>query len=149
MFAVTPEPIDPAACAELLDDPRAGAWVTFDGRVRNHHQGRSVTRLEYEAYEPLACSEGERILTEARDRFPILSAHCVHRVGRLEIGEIAVWIGVAAAHRGEAFAACAFVIDEIKARVPIWKKEYYAGGEARWVACHCAQPEAVGGGELR
>ena len=137
MFVLTHQPIDEAAREASLPNPRAGACVTFVGRVRNHHQGQAVLRLEYEAYAPLAQSEGVRILAEARARYDILDVHCEHRLGRLEIGEAAIWIGVAAAHRRDAFEACQYVIDEIKRRVPIWKKEYYVDGSVQWVACHC------------
>jgi adenylyltransferase/sulfurtransferase len=98
-----------------------------------------VHRLEYEAFETLAVKEGERIVAEAIRRFGVTRAACVHRVGTLGIGELAVWVGVSAAHRGEAFAACRYIIDEVKHRVPIWKKEHYADGDSGWVNCErCA-----------
>lgn len=129
---------------EQMRDDRAGAYVMFEGCVRNHDLGRCVLRLEYDAYAPLALAEGDRILAEAQERFPVLGARCVHRTGRLEIGETAVWIGVSASHRREAFEACQYIIDEIKRRVPIWKKEHYVDGDALWVACHCVPGEAAG-----
>jgi len=101
--------------------------------VRDHDGGRAVTALVYEAYEGLAVDEGERILGEALERFPAEAAVCVHRLGRIDVGETAVWIGVSAAHRKAAFAACEYIIDELKSRVPIWKKELYADGDAAWV----------------
>jgi len=109
----------------------AGALVCFEGRVRNHHQGRAVRGLDYEAHEALALAEGEKILIEAHARFAV-SAACVHRLGSLGLGEIAVWVGAAGSHREESFAACRWVIDEVKARVPIWKREYYVDGDPVW-----------------
>ena len=106
----------------------AGAVVVFEGRVRNRNECRPVSSLEYSAYEALAEKEGNRILDEAMSRFPILEAHAVHRIGHLKLGDLAVWVGVASGHRGEAFDACRWIIDEIKARVPVWKKEHYADG---------------------
>ena len=89
--------------------------------------------LTYESYQSLAETEGNRVLAEAIARFAIIDAACVHRVGRLELGELAVWVGVSAAHRDAAFAACRWIIDEIKSRVPIWKHEHYADGERAWL----------------
>lgn len=132
-FSLSPAAIDPAVLAASLANSGAGACVTFEGRVRDSNEGRGVRSLEYEAYEALAAKEGERVIDEARERFPILAASCVHRVGLLEVGEVAVWVGVLAAHRGEAFEACRFIIDEVKERVPIWKREHYAGGESSWL----------------
>jgi molybdopterin synthase catalytic subunit len=122
--------------------PGAGGYVCFEGWVRDHNEGQDVTRLEYEAFEALAVKEGERILAEASKRFPIKHALCIHRVGSLELTDLAVWVGVSAAHRGEAFDACRFIIDEVKHRLPIWKKEHYRGGDSGWVNCErCAAPE--------
>jgi len=134
-FVLSEQPLDPGALKQALLDASAGAAVTFEGWVRNHHGGEPVTALEYEAYEPIAASEGERILAEARAQFEIITVCARHRTGRLEIGACAVWVGVCAAHRGAAFDACRFVIDELKARVPIWKKEHYAAGPSGWVNC--------------
>jgi len=100
-------------------------------------------RLDYEAFAPLAGREGQRILVEACERFGVERACCAHRVGALTIGELAVWVGVSAGHRGEAFAACRYIIDEVKHRVPIWKKEHYRDGDSGWVNCErCAAPTA-------
>jgi molybdopterin synthase catalytic subunit len=137
-------PLYPSQLSARLADARAGACVTFEGWVRNHHGGHAVTALEYEAYAVLAEKEGARIVAEVSARHELINAHCVHRVGRLELGELAVWIGVTAAHRGPAFAACRDLIDEIKARVPIWKKEYYADGVSLWVNCATRGPHAEG-----
>lgn len=97
------------------------------------NEGRAVVRLEYEAYSDLAESEGTKILSEARERFGVLDCRGQHRVGLLEIGEVAVRIEVLAAHRSEAFEACAWIIEEVKRRVPIWKKEHYADGDSGWI----------------
>ncbi len=132
-FALAAEPL----CIERLRAPlahaQAGAYASFEGWVRDHNDGRAVTGLHYEAYPALAGAEGEAVLQEAMDRFAILDVRCVHRTGELAIGELAVWVGVVAAHRDAAFAACRYVIDEIKARVPIWKHERYADGDAGWL----------------
>lgn len=94
-----------------------------------------MTALEYEAHGPVAVSEGEKILVEARERFGLLAASSFHRVGRLEIGDCAVWVGVSAAHRGVAFDGCRYIIDELKQRLPIWKKEHYRDGHSDWINC--------------
>lgn len=112
---------------------QAGAFASFEGCVRDHNDGRAVDGLRYEAYVALATSEGERVLQEAIGKFAILEAHCVHRIGDLAIGDLAVWVGVSAAHRGAAFEACRYIIDEVKSRVPIWKHEQYREGDAGWL----------------
>jgi molybdopterin synthase catalytic subunit len=103
--------------------------------VRNQNEGRAVRALEYEAYAPLAESEGAKIVAEAMGRFPITQAVCVHRTGSLALGEIAVWVAVTSGHRAAAFDACSFIIAEVKARVPMWKKEHYADGTSEWINC--------------
>ena len=139
-FRFSNEPFEPADARASLANPEAGGYAAFEGWVRNHNEGLAVTRLEYEAFEALAVKEGERIVAEAKRRFPILDAACVHRVGALGIGELAVWVGVSAHHRDEAFAACRYIIDEVKHRVPIWKKEHYVNGDSGWVNCErCAE----------
>lgn len=125
----------PAELARSLGNEACGALVTFEGWVRNHSDGREVLRLEYEGYEVLAKKEGARIVGEAVSRFDVFNARCAHRLGVLALGDLAVWVGVSAHHRGEAFAACQHIIDEVKVRVPIWKKEYYANGDSGWVNC--------------
>jgi molybdopterin synthase catalytic subunit len=138
-FELSATAIDPQALRALFADPACGGYVSFEGRVRDHNEGRRVLRLEYEAYAPLALAEGGRILAETRERFAVARVACVHRVGALAIGDMAVWVGAGAAHRDAAFAACRYVIDEVKARVPIWKKEHYADGTSDWVGCEaCA-----------
>lgn len=132
-FALSDVPFDLAPLRERLLSPRAGACASFEGWVRDHHEGRAVEGLHYEAYAALAEAEGERILIEALQRFEIVDAACVHRTGSLALGELAVWVGVSAGHRGPAFEACRWIIDEVKARVPIWKRERYADGDAGWL----------------
>jgi molybdopterin synthase catalytic subunit len=138
-FRFSPAAIDTEAARRALLDGGAGGYVSFEGWVRDHNEGREVTRLEYETFQELAIKEGDRIVGEALARFPIKHALCVHRVGDLAIGEMAVWVGVSSAHRGEAFTACRYIIDEVKHRVPIWKKEHYRNGDSGWVNCEaCA-----------
>ena len=132
-FRLSDAPIDAVSLQAGLRDPRAGACASFEGWVRNHNEGQSVAGLRYEAYVTLAEAEGAAILAEARHRFDIVDAACVHRIGELAIGELAVWVGASAAHRGPALEACRWIIDEVKARVPIWKHERYAGGDAGWL----------------
>jgi molybdopterin synthase catalytic subunit len=108
--------------------------------VRDSNEGRRVVRLGYEVFVPLAEKEGARILEEAMRVFPVFDIRCVHRMGMLELGDPAVWLGVSAQHRGAAFDACRFVIDEVKSRVPIWKKEHYADGDSGWINCHTIAP---------
>jgi molybdopterin/thiamine biosynthesis adenylyltransferase/molybdopterin synthase catalytic subunit/rhodanese-related sulfurtransferase len=133
--------IDVASVRAELADPACGGYTSFEGLVRNHNEGLSVRHLEYEAFEPLAVKEGERIVAEAIERFGIERAACVHRIGDLAIGDMAVWVGASARHRDEAFRACRYIIDEVKHRVPIWKKEHYENGDSGWVNCErCAVP---------
>ncbi len=139
MFAISDNNIVVDDLREQLMDPGAGGLCVFEGWVRNENEGRTVEQLEYEVYAPLAVSEGEKVIAEAKDKFPHLQACCVHRSGLLEIGDCAVWIGVAAPHRDEAFKACRYIIDQIKLRLPIWKKEHYVDGDSGWVNCErCA-----------
>ncbi len=133
MFRISDQPIDVEALRAALARDDAGALVVFEGRVRRENEGRRVERLEYEAAEKLAVAEGEAILREARERFAILDAVCVHRVGSLSLGDLAVWIGVLAAHRDAAYEASRYIIEQLKARVPIWKEEHYADGAATWL----------------
>ena len=133
MFRLSETAIDSAILARELAHTSVGACVTFEGRVRDHNENRSVVRLDYRAYAPLAQTEGERILAETLEKFAILDVCCVHRVGSLALGDLAVWAGASAAHRDAAFAACRYVIDEVKRRVPIWKNEHYADGQSGWL----------------
>lgn len=126
------EPLDAAAISAQAADPGAGALVTFVGTVRDNARGRSVIALDYEAYPAAAEKMLARICVEMRERWPIIGAAIEHRTGRLEIGEASVVIAVSSAHRDASFAAAAYAIERIKEIVPIWKKEFYAGG-ATWI----------------
>jgi molybdopterin synthase catalytic subunit len=138
-FRLSQAAIDTGAARGELLDLGAGGYVSFEGWVRDHNEGREVSRLEYEAFPELAVKEGERIIAEALRRFPLRHALCIHRVGTLSLSDMAVWVGVSSTHRGEAFDACRFIIDEVKHRVPIWKKEHYRSGDSGWVNCErCA-----------
>jgi len=141
---MTPTRIDPHALKADLLDAAAGAYVGFEGWVRDLNEGETVVALEYEAHADLATQEGEKILAEAGERFSILGAAARHRTGRLEIGECAVWVGVSAAHRGAAFDACRYIIDALKHRAPIWKKEHYRDGPSGWINCATAVPGEPG-----
>jgi molybdopterin synthase catalytic subunit len=135
MMRMTASAVLPGELVEQLRDPAAGAYASFEGWIRNLNDGQRVVRLEYEVYAPLCLIEGEKIIEEARSRWSILHAECVHRSGELQIGECAVWVGVSSAHRDEAFQACRYIIDQVKSRLPIWKKEHYADGDSGWVNC--------------
>lgn len=136
MFELTERPI--------ISIPRihegAGGFVSFEGKVRNHANGRVVLLLEYEAHPELAKQEAEILIGEAKERFGLLDVAIIHRVGRLEIGETAVLIQTASAHRREAFAGCEWIIDQLKFRVPIWKRETYADGDSGWVGADAVMP---------
>jgi molybdopterin synthase catalytic subunit len=133
MFKISSQPIDASELLATLKNLQAGACATFEGWVRNRNQGQQVSSLEYEAYTPLAEAEGRRILEEASAKYGLLGCAAVHRIGRLQIGELAVWVGVAAEHRAATFEACRYIIDEAKARLPIWKKEHYVAGSSVWI----------------
>jgi molybdopterin synthase catalytic subunit len=122
-------PIDVAAVVARVASPRAGGIATFLGVVRDNSLGRRVLHLYYEAYPPMAIREMERLEAEVRGRWDIEAIAIDHRIGRLEIGEASVAIAVSSAHRREAIAACHFAIDRLKQTVPVWKKEYWEGGE--------------------
>lgn len=139
MFSITKGPINPSHLRIKLQAPKAGALATFEGWVRNQNEGREVLSLEYECFEKMAQHEAEKILAAAKEKFPILDAIGIHRIGKLELGEVAVWIGVTAIHRQAAFEACQYIINHIKIDLPIWKKEHYSDGDSHWVNCqHCA-----------
>jgi molybdopterin synthase catalytic subunit len=126
------DPIDAGALLAEVQSPDRGGTACFLGTVRNHHGGRQVTRLEYSAYEPMVEAECQRIVGEAESRWDVAIA-LRHRVGELAIGDTAVAIAAAAAHRDEAFLACRYVIEEVKRRLPVWKREVYADGSVEWV----------------
>lgn len=140
MIAISADPIDFNAAYQYLQHDGAGALDFFFGVVRDNSpdptgQTRNVERLDYEAYDSMAIHEMQKIADEAGRRWPILKSLIIHRKGTLQIGEIAVLIGVATAHRAEAFDACRYIIDTIKQTVPIWKKEILDNGEV-WVNAH-------------
>lgn len=132
---VAGEAVDTQVLRRELRRPSCGGFCVFEGWVRDSNEGRQVSGLDYEVYTEMALAEGERIVDEAIQRFGLADARCVHRSGRLQVGDTAVWIGVVSAHRDEAFRACRYIIDEIKQRLPIWKKEHYLVGDSSWVAC--------------
>jgi molybdopterin synthase catalytic subunit len=132
MAFLSATPIDLATLIAGIESPAHGGIASFLGQVRDHDGGRAVRRLEYSADGPMAEEECARIVAEAEARWPVRVA-LEHRVGTLEIGDIAVAVAAAGAHRDEAFAACRFMIEEVKRRVPIWKKEFYQDGAVQWV----------------
>jgi molybdopterin synthase catalytic subunit len=134
--------IEPLARAVSMDGAAGsnGAVVTFLGLVRGHNAGRTVRYLEYEAYEPLALKAFERIAREAEDRWRGVRMALHHRVGRLEIGEASVAIAAASAHRADAYAACRYAIERVKQIAPIWKREYFDGGDV-WIEGATADPD--------
>ncbi len=131
-FELTTDPIDLTANSRRVVPEECGATVTLDGYVRRYTRGRETLYLLYEAYDQMAQKEMEKLGAAARENFEISNVGIVHRLGRLEIGETSVVISVAAPHRGAAFDACQWLITELKRTVPIWKKEFYADGEA-WI----------------
>lgn len=130
---VSEQPLDAAALSMLVQAPDMGAIVTFAGIVRNNFGGRATAYLEYEAYQPMAERVLAQLASEARERWKTGAIAIHHRTGRLEIGEIAVLIVLASAHRQAAFEAAAWLMDRIKEVAPIWKKEYWADGDSEWV----------------
>lgn len=137
---VTPDVLDPGVLLKIVDARGTGAVASFLGLVRDHNQGRRVLHLVYEAYEPLADRALQHIVDEARGQWPsaLLAIH--HRIGRLEVGEVSVAIAAASPHRAAAFAACRYAIERIKQIVPIWKHEYFEGGDV-WIEGATADPE--------
>jgi molybdopterin synthase catalytic subunit len=134
-FTISLAPIEPDKLQTSLINSQAGALVIFQGWVRNQNQGKVVTSLEYQIYPELAINEGRKIIQEAIEKFALTGAVACHRYGHLEIGETAVWVGTTAPHRQAAFAGTDYIISQIKARLPIWKKEYYRDYPAIWVNC--------------
>ncbi|KPM48363.1 molybdenum cofactor biosynthesis protein MoaE [Jiulongibacter sediminis] len=127
------EPLSLSVCQSFVEDPAAGGIVHFVGAVRNHTKGKTVIRLDFEAYEPMAISEMQKIAEQAIQKFGVMKIAIHHRVGTLEIGELPVIIAVSSAHRKAAFEACQYCIDTLKETVPIWKKEIFEDGEV-WVS---------------
>ncbi len=126
--------LDPGEIVRSLAGPADGAVNLFCGTVRNHHDDRSVLRLEYHAYRPMALARMRQIAADVAARFSASAVALWHRIGTLEVGDVSVVVAVATPHRAEAFAACRHAIERIKAEVPIWKKEHFEDGEVLWVA---------------
>ena len=133
MALITSDPLDYSALIESVRSPSRGALALFLGTVRDIHQGREVDHLDYEAYGGMALKQLTKIEEEATRRWPGVECRILHRVGRLDLGEISVAIAAASAHRAAAFEACRYAIETIKKDVPIWKKETFADGEVTWV----------------
>src|SRR5215475_10345777 len=142
MFEVVEHPLDLARLVAAVGRPDAGAITTFLGTTRDQNAGRRVMRLEYEAYPEMAIQEMQRIAEQAVERFGVKAVAIAHRVGVVGIGEASVAIAVSAAHRDAAFAGCRFAIDRLKEIVPIWKKEYYVGGEV-WIGPQQGAPSSL------
>jgi molybdopterin synthase catalytic subunit len=140
LVSIGPEPLQLDRLVAAVGDGGDGAVATFLGIVRNHNAGRRVRYLEYEAYEPLAVKVLQRIAEEARDRWPGVGLALHHRIGRLEIGEASVAIAAASAHRADAFAACRYGIERVKQIAPIWKHEFFEGGDV-WIEGATADPD--------
>lgn len=133
MFVLTEHPIDDTQLRQKIGNNEInGAYVFFEGRVRNHNNGKAVTHLSYSVYPQLAMRVGKEVIAQAKSRFGVEDIHCIHRTGSLKIGDIAIWIAVGAAHRDAAFSACRFVIDVLKQDLPIWKKEHYNDISIAW-----------------
>lgn len=133
LFLISKEPIDTSALKEKVLDERAGACAIFEGWVRNHNDGKAVESLQYDVFAELAIKEGERIVQEVLAKYDVHAGICVHRVGLLSIGDIAITCVVTSSHRKAAFDACQEIVDQVKARVPVWKKEWYVDGQSEWI----------------
>ena len=133
-FALLDEAIDDQRLKDLLQDEQCGALATFEGWVRNHNNDSRVTSLTYYGYEKLAINQGKRIIEEAKRLFDIENAVAIHRIGALEIGDMAVWVGVSSKHRYPAFDACKWILDTIKADIPVWKQEFYQDESSKWLS---------------
>ncbi|GAA3985025.1 molybdenum cofactor biosynthesis protein MoaE [Mucilaginibacter dorajii] len=134
-IVLSKETLNIQSCIDWVMSPESGGIDVFIGTVRNATKGKSVLKLDFEAYEPMAISEMEKIAKQAFEKWPVQKVLIHHRTGLLQIGEVPVVIAVSAAHRDAAFDACRFIIDTLKQTVPIWKKEAFEDGEV-WVAAH-------------
>ena len=132
---ISPNPLNIQPCFDWIMSPESGGIDVFIGTVRNTTKGKTVVRLEFEAYEAMAVAEMEKIAKQAFDKWPVQKVLIHHRTGVLNIGEVPVIIAISAAHRAAAFEACRYIIDTLKEIVPIWKKEIFEDGEV-WVAAH-------------
>ena len=130
---LTEQPIAVAELTSAVSSPSCGAIVTFIGAVRDNHDGKTVARLEYSSYAPMALREMEKIVRTIRQEWAVERVSMVHRLGSLEIGDVSIAILLALAHREEGFAALQYAIDTFKETVPIWKKEYFTDGQVSWV----------------
>ena len=139
---VTPDRLQPEAAAEAVRRDAAGGVALFLGMVRNHNLGRAVDHLEYDAYPPMAQKVMAEIRGRAISRFHLAEALIHHRTGRLQVGETSLLVAASSAHRSEAFEACAWIVDQVKALVPVWKKEVWEGGES-WIEGAPVQPPVV------
>ncbi|MGD2121914.1 MAG: molybdenum cofactor biosynthesis protein MoaE [Gemmatimonadota bacterium] len=137
---IVTDPIEPEDVLRGLGTPKDGAQLLFLGVVRDHSQGRVVTGLDYEVYESMAERTLSQIASEASHRFGTDRISVLHRVGELQVGEVSTAIGVAAHHRGEAYDASRYIIEELKQRLPIWKREHFAEGDAEWVGARNEGP---------
>lgn len=142
MTAITTAPLEQDALVRALDTTGIGAVAVFLGLVRDHNKGRKVLYLDYEAYEPLALRGLEVILAEAREKWPTVRLAIHHRIGRMEIGDASVVIAAASPHRPDAFSASRYAIERIKQIVPIWKHEYFEGGDV-WIEGATADPDNI------
>lgn len=132
---ISAQPLNSQSCIDWVMSPQSGGIDVFIGTVRNATKGKSVIRLEFEAYEPMALKEMQKIAEQAFAKWPVQKLLIHHRIGVLEVGEVPVIIAVSCAHRDAAFEACRYIIDTLKQTVPIWKKEIFEDGEV-WVAAH-------------
>ncbi len=134
-FALLDKPIDDRRLKQALLNANCGALATFEGWVRNHNNARPVSHLTYYGYEKLALNQGKKLIDEAYARFDIEQVVAIHRIGELALGDMAVWIGVTAQHRYPAFDACRWLLDAIKADIPVWKQEFYTdSNESLWLS---------------
>lgn len=139
MFIISDCVVNHGTMNRLKDEitrPENGAAVIFEGMVRNHNEGKGVTSLEYQAYASMAEKVGSKIVDDAKKKFNITNAVCIHSTGHLQVGDIAVWVIATSHHRKDSFLACEYIIDQVKRLVPIWKREHYLDGAPEWVACH-------------
>jgi len=142
-FQLTDSEISPSTLRRELLSLSAGGYCSYEGWVRDHNEGNAVAELHYSGYPQLSPAIAETILEEAKAKFHIEDAAIVHRIGLLTTGDIAVWVGVTAHHRGDTFLACRYIIDNVKHRLPIWKKEVYTDGSEAWIEsnhCGCTDP---------
>jgi molybdopterin synthase catalytic subunit len=140
---ISESPLDLDVLIADSADARSGALVVFGGTVRNHHEGRAVTRLNYSAYAPLAEQIIRAVEQDTVAKFKVHHCRVVHRTGALGIGELAIYAIVRAAHRKEAFAAAQYAVDRVKHEAPVWKEEFYADGSSAFVEGCCIAPEAA------